>query len=441
MRARGLTLILIIAAILRFSLVFVAAYLNGEMHIFLPDSNTYLIPAQNILAHAEFANSVGSEIVRTPGYPLLLAFAEWCGGVEKIIIPLQIALSMMTILSIFFIAQHIFKKTSVALMSAALYAIEPQAIYFSQVILSETLFTALLLFGTLFFFKWQSEKKNIQLLVSTLSLCAAIYVRPIALLIPLLLFVFTALRHKTQRRVLLFALLLYCLSVGLWTIRNINTGGYSGFSAITDINLYAYQAAAVVAHNENRPYHEVQAEFSNARSASTNPAERYKWMRSQALQIIGDNPTLYAKIHLKGIIRMLFDPGATDYLKFFGFYPARGGLLSYALDHGMVSTIQYLQQNKPLVFWSNVLFGMLLGLYYFLAFGGITHGFRREKCGTIILIGLLLYFLLLSGGPISLHRFRHPMMPMLCIFAGYTMNNVLGYFRSFLSRNTRDLNG
>jgi len=424
MRNRGLLIVVSLAALARFSLVFMAAQFSGEMHIFLPDSPSYVEPALSLMEEGSFATAGEAEIVRTPGYPLLLAVAEFLGGIESVIIPLQILFSLLTLLAVYGITLTLFKEKSIALSAAALYAIEPQAIYFSHVVLSETLFTALLLLGLFCFVRWQQSLRPGELFGAMALFCAAAYARPIGLFIPFILLGLAFWRQREQRRTLVAACLLCLCLIGAWNMRNNRVSGYSGFSAISAINLYAYQGAAIAAQNEGKPYAQMQQEFLQNAEQIEEKNKRYGWMRSEGLRLIGENFFSYCLMHIKGMARTLFDPGATDYLKFFGAYPARGGLLTYALDHGLMATLKHLLETKPGLFWSNVLCGLLLGLYYLLALLGFKETLGSNKTLCLLLVGLCFYFWILSGGPISLHRFRHPIMPLLCVFAGPTLAKI-----------------
>jgi hypothetical protein len=47
--------------------------------------------------------------------------------------------------------------------------------------------------------------------------------------------------------------------------------------------------------------------------------------------------------------------------------------------------------------------------------GGVEHG---AECDAWVLAGWAAYFLVLSGGAHGISRFRHPIVPVLCVLAG-----------------------
>ena len=97
--------------------------------------------------------------------------------------------------------------------------------------------------------------------------------------------------------------------------------------------------------------------------------------------------------------------------------PQSGGLLGDAVDHGIVAVVGRLFKERPVLFWSNLLLGLLLGLYYLLSAIGLLSG-RFDAPAAVLLLAVAAYFVLVSGGPAGENRFRLPIMPIVCLFAG-----------------------
>jgi hypothetical protein len=116
--------------------------------------------------------------------------------------------------------------------------------------------------------------------------------------------------------------------------------------------------------------------------------------------------------------RTLLDPGAVEYMKLFGAYPTSGGLLGVAVDRGVIGAAAVLYERRPVAFWANVWLGLALGVYLLLAFRAIW-SWKTWRQGRLVgVILLAAYFLVMSGGPQALGRFRHPVMPLVCLLAG-----------------------
>jgi hypothetical protein len=107
-----------------------------------------------------------------------------------------------------------------------------------------------------------------------------------------------------------------------------------------------------------------------------------------------------------------------DFLKVFQSYPRLGGILGDIADRGLVWVLLGLMKSNPLAFWTQFGLGVLLALYYLLALCGLF----GKSCGgvwdRIALVAIFAYFVVVSGGPHSYSRFRHPAMPLLCVLAG-----------------------
>ena len=117
----------------------------------------------------------------------------------------------------------------------------------------------------------------------------------------------------------------------------------------------------------------------------------------------------------------MFDPGAAELLKLFKLHEEGGGLLGAIHDRGIISINLDLFERDPLFFWSNVVFALYLFAILGFAGVGLARRMVRTRTGVLLLIGVIAYLMAISAGPQSHSRFRHPIMPFLCILAGIGM--------------------
>lgn len=117
----------------------------------LPDQREYLALGRNLLQgqglkffDPRFAEDVWA--FRTPGYPILVAI---CGGSVRAVRVLQAMLDTSTVLAVFLMARGWLARGA-ALIAAGAVAANPFLIYFTGLILSESLFTAMLAWGMVF---------------------------------------------------------------------------------------------------------------------------------------------------------------------------------------------------------------------------------------------------------------------------------------------------
>jgi len=116
----------------------------------LPDQQEYLALGQNLLSHGAlfFHDDRFNQDVyafRTPGYP---AFVAACTANPLLIRIAQAIIDTSAVAAIYLLAR-IWLTPTAGLFAAALIAINPWFIYFSGLILSETLFTACLVWSVL----------------------------------------------------------------------------------------------------------------------------------------------------------------------------------------------------------------------------------------------------------------------------------------------------
>lgn len=172
----------------------------------LPDQREYLDLGKHIfgqdglsMADPRFRQTVYA--YRTPGYPFLIGC---CGGRPRVVRIVQAILDSSTVAAIFLLARRWLSARG-AVLAAALAAVNPYLVFFSGVILSETLFTAMLCWGLALLVlsngPWPRDGgKRLAWLAGGILLALAILVRPGAILIPVVLGCGTALVNRDVQR-------------------------------------------------------------------------------------------------------------------------------------------------------------------------------------------------------------------------------------------------
>src|ERR1700719_117759 len=117
-------------------------YTRDATIFYTPDTASYIVPARELVTHHRFFSDGAPELIRTPGYPLLLTAGLLLGRLELATIVLQILLNCLTVYMVYRTAGLLFESERIALIAASLYAIDPLSILFSSLLSTETLFTA-----------------------------------------------------------------------------------------------------------------------------------------------------------------------------------------------------------------------------------------------------------------------------------------------------------
>lgn len=429
-----LKLILSFAFLLRIAITIIAWFsLHDVKAFYAKDTGSYLQPALELVAQGSFTTFGAPELFRTPGYPLLLSLGVWLGQVEIITIGLQILLGCLTTYLVYLLALELFTDTRIASWSALAFSLEPISIISSNWLLSDTLFTTLLAGALYCLIRFVKTRQTSLLMLAASIFALSVYVRPIGYFLPLALaltlLIWGVVKREKQliAQTFLFAAIAFGI-ISAWQIRNRVETGYAGFSAAVDYNLYFHQVAALKSRENGVPFYEVMEEmgfYSREKYLSQNPeqqiwtlAQQYEFMRTEGVKATWRDPLAAANIYLHGLVISMFDPGASEYLRLFGFYPKSGKVLNGVVSEGIIATAINLVTTKPLLFSLTCILGFLLLLYYSLSLIGLKASFQQSSLSFLLLLITGMYLIALSGGTIAASRFRLPVMIVVCILAG-----------------------
>lgn len=387
--------------IARLAVITIAALRRGSEAFLVPDSETYLTPALTLLRHFAFDDRYGDpELGRTPAYPLLLTLGWALDAPIAYALILNVALSALIVILTFRVARHVLDERT-ATICAWVVALEPTMMTWSLKVMPEMLLVVCLL---LFALAALHDKP----VAAGVALAAAAYAKPIAY--PL---VFLAALLLRRRALVYLATVIVCLAP--WHIRNAVRTGYAGFSTIAERAVYLGAGGSVIAQREQRPHDDVRREMMEKhalRSSRGDPA-RFARIRDEGAAIVADDPLTWLKIHAKGIVRTLVDPGAVEYLRFFGLY-AEGGRAAMA-QGGLAAAARAF----PLGFWLSIVLAVLLLPLLVLPLIGALRvpGERRMAFALFALIAG--YLIIVSGGIHGYHRFRVPAVPFLVLMSAF----------------------
>jgi hypothetical protein len=335
--------------------------------------------------------------------------------------------------------------TKAAFWGVLFYCFEPVGFLYSEKLLTETLFTALLLLFILHLLRFLRGASYRNLALAAIELGAATYVRPVSLYLGLLLVspLFLLMRQASWRK-RVFNAILFPLIFGFtlmpWTIRNSRVADYRAFSSTGDWNLYFLSAAAVEAQTSHQSFARVmdkwgandtaQYFFMHPEQQGWSQGRVARFWHDDAKRIIFTHLASYSLIHMKGCLIVVFDPATTETLKSFGLYPEKGGLLSRMQDEGILRGVLWLFRQYPAAAVIFPLLGGQLMAYYLLAIAGLR---RFPFAAILFLVVVVAYFVVVSGFPAAVARYRAPIMPVISICAGTGISNWL------TARNRRTL--
>jgi len=366
------------------------------------DSGEYAILAFNLSAGNGFSQAAFApydpDVRRTPVYPSVLAaiMVLLPGSEGRVAALTGMLISALTVLAAFRLGQSL-AGDAAGWWAAALLAIDLTTAAYAGQILTEPLFTLLLVLSFLPLTGHAGGATIAAVSAGALSGLAALC-RPIAILAFAALAPACRLRSATAggavRLWVIAAMMAGTLTMG-WTVRNYRTSGTATVSSVAATNMYLHRAAYVEAYLQQRRVEDLRDEWQReltARSSGWSEAERVRWMNDHGLGVVLRHPFVYAWVALRSAARMLTP------------------------DHIVLSSLA--GGYDSLAF--RVLRGagwMQLAIVYLLAAAGAVRLWRMSPLRASVLAAPIAYFLLI-GGPEMYPRFRVPLMPFICAFAG-----------------------
>jgi len=425
--------VLALALLVRLALPAAALWVARDPRVFqYPDSARYLSLAGSLAEDGAFRFQGEPEIYRPPGYPLFLSIGVLAGHPFVVAILLQSGLGTLTVYLTFRVALLMGWSRRSALLSALACAVEPVLLLYGGLLLSETLFVALLMLAIFWLLTFIARPSPGRLVVSAALVSSLAYVRTIAYFLPAWITLVLAVLAVTKRAPRLrpwHALAFLAASgvfVGAWQVRNGLAAGYFGFSTQLDRALYLGVGASVAAAREQIPLGDARRQLEDAlggpdQGLGPTDGETYSRMRRQGLEALGRQPLTYAWIHFQRVLVTALLPGTTGYWRFFGM--PQSGVFVALRNGGVAAAWHRVRTMNAVGFWV-VLWILMTALtlpYVVLPALALV---RRpwpggSHLGVVLAVGL--YYLALAGAAPSDIRLRAPVMPVLSLLAGYEL--------------------
>lgn len=377
-----------------------------------PDSREYLAIAANLRQGRGFSQAdqppYEPDFLRTPVYPVVLALlpaastvvpsgASSMPALVRQATLLNVLIGLGTLVGVALLILRRYGATA-ALWTAGLLATDLTSLTFHTLVLTETLFTALVCVAVVILTSprpltaWRAA-------ASGLWMGAAVLCRPIALLLaPALLPLFLLRRREAGwaavARVYIICNVVAALCAGAWVVRNVAEFGEASLTSVGGVNLYLHRAAYVEAERSGEPVEVVRQRLADEFDRQTrglSAADRTRWLEREGEARILAHPLAYITQHLRGVARML-GPEQDDLLRLLGEAPAG---------------------------WLARLIVMVGLLHLALVYGGVLGAVVRWPRDPLVVAALaLLVYMAAIGGPEMYARFRMPLMPLLAAAAG-----------------------
>jgi hypothetical protein len=406
------------------------------------DSYGYHQIAVNLLAGHGYSWSeqppYEPNVYRPPGLPLLLAAVYAVAGVAvPHMILVQAVLAGLTIVLLYPLARVVGADARTALTAAAVLAVDPVSIYYSNFLLTET-YTALVVVAAMVLVVGYSRTGQSRYLLAIGALLAAgVMIHPILLFAPFgllaLPLVTRGARNLRQFGLAGLAVLIALAPAAAWVVRNKVAADYAGVSCVTAVNLLKYKAASVEAELRGTTREIERDRLTQLCEESLPPGagngERWRTWERQAAAILLAHPGVYAKVHVRGAALEFFGPERDHFSRFTCgpavIDPVSGRVADDCIHAAVSDQPSVLREGMRLV-----VLALQAAIMLMLFLGTVCLVARRQW----LLLGALLlpaaYVLLLSGGSEASPRFRVIYTPLLCLMAGVGLQACLSRLRA-----------
>ncbi|MFB6226512.1 MAG: ArnT family glycosyltransferase [Candidatus Paceibacteria bacterium] len=384
-------------------------------HFLLGDSKEYINLALDILKNREYY--IDNYWSRPPGYPIVLSIVFWFFEGKNIIAAsiFNILFSFFTVLLLYLLVKKL-SNNRIALFSSLLLTLSPMFIFYSNTVMTEAIFTTLLIFGLYFYTEYfflNGKKYYVALSATILGL--SVYLKPTALYIvfPLALPLFLIYKGSLYyffKKYSVF-ILVFLSIVSPMFIYNYMKSGVITFSTMQGANLY-YQTAHKVMQDNMSISSEKSMEMLNSNLNLKNTDSKLKKNSirgNKAARILLENPLTYLKLVTMNSIQILLHPGKAQLGKV---------ILKNRSHPSVVSTLMGKSDFRLILLTWSVVFYLSICMALFI-FGSFFL-YKRGRYKLLLLLSLLiLYFVFLGAHVDDTPRFRVPVLPLIAIISGY----------------------
>lgn len=388
------------------------------------DAKGYLLLADNIRTQQTFSVATSApfypESFRAPGYPFFLALLYSVAGSWLAVLFIQALLLASAPVLLYLVLRPYHEQA--AFWGSVVYALEPLRLFYSASLLSDALFTVLLLAAL-----WGLQRAHISWRyagITGILLGISMLVRPIALFLPFLFAGYILWFNRPYIRGIKIAGVMLFVTVATilpWSLRNYEHFDSLSISSVGAANLMLYNAPEFLKFNSTPEGVAVYERFKEEQDALPREEAlslaRVPVFTAAFKEVIRGEEFSYLFFHVFKTIPFFLSDGLRDVVRLFnieiGVMPnittdlltGRGANIIPYLSGGGIAIWLFI---VGVAFWGTVAL-----LWLCLSILTIRH---RKHDAWLFFIALVLYFALLTG-PVSNARYRLPVEGFLIVSA------------------------
>lgn len=426
-------LILLIAFALRLTIFLLFRPWDSQVlaeRILIGDAPEYHRLAECIADHFSFCGNT----FRTPGYPLFAAVFYMLFGAKPWLVLLgQIFADLVTIYYLFRIGEMIFSGRA-GIIAAGFLAIDPNSIFASASLLSDSVFVTALSASLYFYLHGLKQEQGRSFLIAGLILAIAALIRPVTQYYFVILLCFTLLWPAKQlaaklRWGLLYALA-FTIAISPWLYRNYTLYDTVKLSSVQGGTLLFWQVAFTQAWETNQPREVIAAELQTQAKASGyseqgNPFANEAIAQKLAVQYIKAHPLVFTSRWLKGMVNTYTNLSTADIVNKLGLTSTELPADAFVNGKGFKLVSMFFQlKSSPEIASGLIVLGLLLMNYTTFLLGAYFLIRHRQLAIFALFIISIMYFTV-PGGPMGLARYKLPTEPFYLLVGAVYIDQLL----------------
>jgi 4-amino-4-deoxy-L-arabinose transferase-like glycosyltransferase len=392
LKSRPLIVVLIGAALVRVVLLVVVSHHLDRATV--SDTLDYQFFASHLWSDllSPTPTELYDTLIRTPGYPLMLAAL---GQQTLWVLIAQIALSLLLVIVVYQMALASIGEAG-ALIAAVIVAFEPVQLTYDFFLLSEIPFAFGLTLGVAWWLRGLREQSWRWLACAGAVLGLATLIRPVSLYLLIVLLPITALMMRRHAPLLacLVLTVAFALPVGTWVARNLVVTGHPVFSTIQDYNMAYYRGAYAIAAEDHVTVEQaIQVLRSSITAPDSDPVTQADQLGKAGFAALLSHPRGWAEETALGAKALLVGSGASDWRLLFDFYSriisAFGSFISVGL--------------------------------FVLAVSGVILAVRPRRWEVLAAASVVIYVVGVTSAGGTSARMRVPIEPLIALLAAYAV--------------------
>ena len=361
-----------------------------------------------------------------PAYPTFLAGIYSVFGVKPwLALFIQILLSLISVVLVYRICLFLFQNSKIATIAALLYSLDIHSIFSASELLTDTLFVLLLLTGIYYFLKGMKSGKLAVICLAAFFMGLACLTRLLVLLYPIVLVIMLLFFAKQKLGWKLKAIVSYGIVFGLltsvWAYRNHNAYNHWQLTAHGGWTLLMFNTSLTEARLVHENIDTLRMEFQKQADSMGFRKSKDIFVQSEMYQKLATNyiakhKAMYVLTNLQGCFNMFFSIGNLGMAKTFGWTDATPDR-----NFADVTTKKVIQNFTA--DWRQTILGIVILLILIVEYIGAAIGIiKLIRARNFMLLALLFlsigYFCAVTG-ILGNYRFKLPVVPLICMAAGY----------------------